>query len=599
MSIRNVIRKIPPVNSAIVRFAVLMLFTLALPFSVILFLAANNLSRMEKEIANQFLSSNLRTVALTLDQVLTNLERLHAFTFMDTQFLGGMRGLALYEEREEYSDYLNTISIKNRINNVAATNNYIFSLYAYSLYARRFFSSRINWDPDFNFFLDSFWLRSYMEQGLDRPWHFTEGVEDGRTLLVSYREVWDNNQPIGLVSINVDAEEAAKMLYEVIPNVTGSTFIMDDWGNIVRRIAGPSDFGNDAAFIDWLVSEIPEENSGFFDTSYEGNEIFVSYYRSQYSGFRFVAAAPLKQIQTGTSVMFQLFMIFILLQVIMIVMIMILASYYFWTPLRILFTGMRQVQEGDFSARLPHNPAYEFGYINNNFNIMAENIQRLIEENYASKLISKEAQLKNLQNQLNEHFLYNTLDSIHWLARKENAQQASQMVFALANFYRISLSSGHEIIPVRDVVQMIQNYLYIQKSRMQDVSYSITCDPSLEDTLMPKGLLQPLVENALIHGLKSLNRPGEILVTFENISPCMKVTVADNGRGFTEERLRQVREQLESPDSFRDQSFALKTIQSQIWLYYNTKNSVNIETAPDKGAVIWFSVPVIEKESNK
>ena len=584
-----------------------MLLTLALPFSAILYIAGNHLSRMEKEIAHQYLSSNLRTVASTLDQVLMNLERLHAFIILDAQFINSLRRLDLYEEREEYSDFINTNNIRNRINHVAATNNYIFSVYTYSFTAKRFFSSRINWRPDFNYFPDAQWLQVYWNQGLFQPWHFAQDVGDSRNMLVSYREVWDRNQLIGLVSVNVDAEEISKMLYEIIPHATGSTFVIDDWGNIVRR-ANSFELQYNADFSqqeldNWLIPEIPQEGSGFFESSFEGRDLFVSYYRSPYSGFRFAAAAPLKEIQTGTSVMFLLFMIFILLQGIMIIINLLLARHYFWTPLRTLFTGMRQVQEGNFSTRLPHNPTYEFGYINNNFNIMAENIHKLIEENYASKLISKEAQLKNLQDQVNEHFLYNTLDSIHWLAHKENAEQASKMVFALANFYRVSLSSGQDIIPVRDVVQMTQNYLYIQKLRMQDaVSYTINCDPSLEDTLMPKKLLQPLVENALVHGLKSLKRPGEIRIVFEKISANMRISVADNGRGFTKERLRQVRAQLQSPDSFLDKSFALKTIQSQIWLYYNLQNSVHIETTPQKGATIWFEIPVkmpiVEKESH-
>jgi two-component system sensor histidine kinase YesM len=373
---------------------------------------------------------------------------------------------------------------------------------------------------------------------------------------------------------------------------------MDDRGNIIRRIAGPSETENDTAFINWLISGIPAEDSGFFNRSYDGKEMFVSYHKSAYSGFRFVAAAPLKQIQTGASVISLLFMVFLALEGIMIAVTLFLARYYFWTPLRTLFAGMRRVQEGDFSARLPKNPTYEFGYINNNFNVMALNIQKLIEENYSSKLIRKEAQLKNLQDQLNEHFLYNTLDSIHWLARKENAEQASRMVLALANFYRISLSAGHDIIPVRDVAQMIRNYLYIQRLRMQDaVTYTVTCDPSLEDTLMPKGLLQPIVENALVHGVKSLNGPGEISVAFEKISSGMRVAVTDNGHGFTGERLSQIREQLDSSDSLSDQSFALKTVQSQIWLYYNIKNALHIETESDKGTVVWFEVPVMEKGS--
>ena len=567
-----------------------MLLTLALPFSVILFFSANHLSRMEKEIANQFLSGNLRTVASTLDQVLMNLERLHSFIFMDTRFLNGLRRLTLYEEREEYSDYINTNSIRDRINNVMATNNYIFSIYAYSFTAKRIFSSRINWNPDFHYFEDAPWLEVYREQGVNLPWHFTEDIGDKRSILASYREVWAYNQPIGLVSINIDTAEIAKMLYGAIPHATGTTFIIDDWGNIIRR-------GDDAAFDSWLIPGIPAEDDGFFETSYEGKEIFVSHHRSPYSGFRFVAAAPLKQIQTSTSLMFQLLMIFLLLQIIMIAVSLLLARHYFWTPLRTMIAGMRQVQEGNFSARLPQNPTYEFGYINNNFNTMAENIQKLIEENYASKLISKEAQLKNMQAQLNEHFLYNTLDAIHWLARKEKAEQASQMVFALANFYRISLSAGHDIIPIRDVIRMIENYLYIQKLRMKDaVSYEISCDPSLEDTFMPKSLLQPLVENALVHGLKDLKRPGEIHIVFERNSSNVRISVADNGCGFTEERLSQVLEQLESPDSYMDHSFALKTVQSQIWLYYNSKNSIHIESAPEKGAVIWFEVPVIETD---
>ena len=598
MNIKRALLKFPPVNSAIVRFAALMLLTLALPFSAVLFVAANHLSRMEKEIANQFLSSNLRTVASTLDQVLMNLERLHAFILMDNQFLNGLRRLDPYGEREEYSDYLNTNSIKNGINHVAAANNYIFSIYAYSFPAQRIFSSRVNWDPHFNVFPDAPWLEVYREQGLVHPWYFTYDIGDGRPVLASYREVWSYNRLIGLVSVNVEANEIAKMLYEVIPRATGSTFIMDGRGNIIRSAADFSEQENDTALVDRLASGIPVEAAGFFDTSYNGKELFVSYYTSPYSGFRFAAAAPLKEIQTGTSVMFALFMTFLLLQIIMIVMTLLLARHYFWTPLRTLFAGMRQVQEGNFSARLPENLTYEFGYINNNFNAMTENIQKLIEENYASKLVSKEAQLKNMQDQLNEHFLYNTLDSIHWLARKENAHQASQMVFALANFYRISLSAGHDIIPVRDVVQMIQNYLYIQKLRMQDVvGYTITCDPSLEDTLMPKGLLQPLVENAVIHGLRSVCRPGEITVTFESVSSLMRLTVSDNGMGFTGERLREVRDLLASPDSLRDKSFALKTIQSQIWLYYNIKNPLHIETAFQKGTVIWFEVPVMKKES--
>jgi two-component system sensor histidine kinase YesM len=404
--------------------------------------------------------------------------------------------------------------------------------------------------------------------------------------LASYREVWANNQPIGLVSVNVDTAKAAVMLGEVVPNTAGCTFIMDERLNIIRQ--------SDTALIDWLVPRIPAgAGNGFFDLSYQGKEIFVSYYTSPYSGFTFVAASPLDQIQSSAPMMKRLMLLFLLFQGLMIIVTLFLARHYFWTPVRTLFAGMRQVREGNFSARLPENPTYEFGYINRNFNAMADNIEKLIEENYASKLVSQEIRLKNIQDQLNEHFLYNTLDSIHWLARRENASQASQMVLALANFYRISLSAGHDIIPVRSVSEMIRNYLFIQQIRLRDsLSYTITCDPSLEEVLMPKGLLQPLVENALVHGLKALPRPGEIRVSFDRLDTIMRISVADNGRGFSEERLLQVRTLLESSDAQGEGSFALKTVQSQLRLYYGVKNSVRIESASGKGAAVCFEVPL-------
>jgi two-component system sensor histidine kinase YesM len=606
---RTIHRRFLPANSVIVRFAAVMLIILALPFSIVLIFTADRLSRMERESANQFLSGNLRTLSSALDEALANLERLHVFIFMDREFLNGVRRLAPYDVREEYSDYINTNGIKNRLTNVAVTSNYIHSIYAYSFTARRIFSSKVNWDAAFNRFYNAPWLDTYREnfsrdsgQFLRTiPWYFTRDITDGRSILVSYREVWANNQPIGLVSINVDTAEIARKLRAVNPRKTGYTCIIDNRGNIIREAASDSTEVPDAedALFSLLVPKIPENSGqGFFDIPYQGKEIFVSYYTSPYSGFRFAAAAPLDQIQTSTPIMTRLIMLFFLLLVLLVMVTLLLARHYFWTPVRALFAGMRQIEEGNFAVRLPSNPSYEFGYINGNFNRMADNIRKLIEENYASKLVSKEAQLKNIQNQLNEHFLYNTLDSIHWLARKENAHRASEMVFALANFYRVSLSSGHDAIPLREAAEMVRNYLFIQRFRIGDaISYTIDCEEDLAEEEIPKGLIQPLVENALIHGLKSLDRPGKVRVCFAKTTDgrAMRILVEDNGHGFGAEKLQQVLEQLEKSESYQDQVFALKTIQSQLRLYYNVTNAVHIETAPEAGARVWFEIPLTVK----
>jgi two-component system sensor histidine kinase YesM len=523
-----------------------------------------------------------------MDQVLKNLEGLHTFIYMDNQFLNALRQLAPYDSREEYSDYKNTNSIKNRIGNVAVTNDYIYSIYTYSVTAQRFFSSKINWESDFNHFAGGHWLETYWKNGTSRPWQITREVKEEKTILACYREVWTYgvDAPIAILSVNVDAADIAIMLREIVPKEEGYAFFIDERGNIISE--------NDPRRFEGIIPRILTAGAeGYFSITDSGQNVLVSYYRSPYSGFIFAAAAPLDQIRTGKPLLLQLIMVFVAVLVLAVLTTVILARHYFWAPIRVLFAGMKQVEEGSFSVRLPPNPTYEFGYINDNFNRMALNIQKLIEENYASKLVSKEVQLKNIQNQLNEHFLYNTLDSIHWLARRENAVQASEMVQALANFYRTSLSSGRDIIPVRDAAEMTRNYLYIQKIRMRDaLGYTIFYDPELADVEILKGLLQPLVENALIHGMKALNYPGELRVSFKKTPVgSMRVSVLDNGRGFSTEQLRRVREQLDSPDLYWDHSFALKTIQSQLRLYYGGKNVVNIETAAGN-TTVWFEIPL-------
>jgi two-component system sensor histidine kinase YesM len=222
---------------------------------------------------------------------------------------------------------------------------------------------------------------------------------------------------------------------------------------------------------------------------------------------------------------------------------------------------------------------------------MAENMQKLALENYTSKLVNKEAELRNIQNQLNEHFLYNTLDSIHWLARSGDNLKVCGMVFALANFYRQSLSSGKEAIPVRDVIEMSKNYLFIQKIRMREaLEYNFTCDPGLEGALILKNLIQPIIENAIVHGFRGVNRPGSIDVSFRLQGDGMRIAITDNGVGFEPARLEEVRLELNSP--YCEEAFALKTVQSQAQIFYGRPVRLNIETSVGMGTTAWLELPL-------
>jgi len=579
-------------NSAIVRFAGIMLLALVLPVCVVLLITANRLSALERENAHQYLGSNLRTVSSTVDQILRNLDFSHVPVFQDRLFLRGVRQLVPYDQREEYSDYRNIAGIRNCIFRVAAGNNNIHSIYVYSFTAQRFFSSRVNWNPMFNHFdgIGIDWLDTFRSSDLSQPWHIASAVEDGGLLLSSYREirVYGYDAPIGLVSVNADAAELYRLLYETAPGETKASFIIDNNG---RVISSP-------VYHDSILQEIMEhlpdgEAEGYIELRLDGTAVFVSYFTSQYSGFRYVIATPLNQIQTSAPVIIQLLAIFMLLLLLLIVLAMVLTRHYFYKPIRSLFSGMEQLKSGDLSTSLPENPTYEFDYINSSFNNTVESLRNLINENYANKLIYKEAQLRNLQNQINEHFLYNTLDSIHWLAKMENANKACDMVFALADFYRHSLSFGQDVTPVRNVIKMLENYLYIQKFRMKDnLNYEINCDQSLYNEQILKNLLQPLVENSIAHGIVGMTKPGMINIDFTRDGNFMRITVKDNGKGFTESKLEQVRQQLELQDPYCEHSFALKAIQSQLQIFYGLDILLQISSVAGEGSSVTVELPI-------
>jgi len=568
-----------------------MMLALLVPVVIVLLLTASRLSNLERENAHQYLGSNLRTVSSTVDQILRNLEFSHVSVFQDRQFLRGMRQLVPYDMREEYSDYRNITGIRNCISRVAVGNNHIHSIYAYSFTAQRFFSSRVNWDPSFNHFdgVGIDWLDTYRMINLTHPWHITTSVEAGGLILSSYREMWvyGIEQPIGLLSVNIDAAEVHAMLGEIAPGEAKASFMVDTNGRMISLHEY-----NDSTLQD-ILSYIPEsEAEGYFEFNLNGTAVFASFFTSSYSGFKYVIATPLNQIQTSAPVIIQLLVIFMVLLFLLLILAMLLARHYFHKPVKALLSAMEQLKGGDLTTRLPENPTYEFDYINNNFNNTVESVRNLINENYANKLIYKEAQLRNLQNQINEHFLYNTLDSIHWLAKMEEAYKACDMVFALADFYRLSLSFGQDVTPLRNVIKMLENYLYIQKFRMKDnLNYEITCDKSLYGEQILKNLLQPLVENAIVHGIVGIDRPGMISIDFARNEKWMKITVKDNGKGFAENKLEQVREQLELQDPYCEHSFALKAIQSQLQIFYGLDIKLQINTTLGKGSTVVVELP--------
>lgn len=226
---------------------------------------------------------------------------------------------------------------------------------------------------------------------------------------------------------------------------------------------------------------------------------------------------------------------------------------------------------------------------------MVGHLKRQIERNAEQEKQRRRTELALLQAQINPHFLYNTLDTIVWLIESSEINEAVTMVSSLSNYFRFSLSRGQNVITLKEEQQHIRSYLEIQRMRYRDLmEYEIDLPEELEIYILPKLTLQPLVENALYHGIKIRRRKGLIRVSGHAEDDHVVLEVADDGCGMSPERLEEVRASL--VDSRRE-GFGLRTVHQRIQILFGMEYGLSIESTPDVGTRIFVKIP--KKTSEK
>ncbi|MDY3248761.1 MAG: histidine kinase [Candidatus Choladocola sp.] len=267
--------------------------------------------------------------------------------------------------------------------------------------------------------------------------------------------------------------------------------------------------------------------------------------------------------------------------------------------------GIRQLRsvtkkagKGDFSvrARLEESDE-EMQELGDGFNQMVEKIGNLVEGIRVEQLNLRMTEQKLLQAQINPHFLYNTMDTIIWLAEDNQNEQVIMMVTALSDFFRTTLSRGKDYITVEEEESHIRSYLQIQQFRYQDIlEYEIDIPPELYRYQILKLTLQPLVENALYHGIKNKRGKGRILVSGEEKDGKLIFSVTDNGMGMTPERLKQIRKEMNQDirGTAEPAGFGLYNVAQRIRLNYGTDYDIWVESVYGVGTEFTVTIPAIK-----
>ena len=263
-------------------------------------------------------------------------------------------------------------------------------------------------------------------------------------------------------------------------------------------------------------------------------------------------------------------------------------------PIRQSNSVTEKIAQGDFNARAQVNSDDEVAELAVSFNKMAGNMQSLIDKVKEDERKMRKADLRLLQEQIQPHFLYNTLDTIVWLIESNEPDEAVTMVVTLSDFFREILSKGKEFISIKEEEKHISSYLQIQEMRYRDIlEYDIQLDQVIYKYQILKLTLQPVVENALYHGIKYKRAKGCIHIHGEKEGDIIRLTVRDDGVGMDEEELAQLRQQIEKPCQETEKGFGLANVNERIHMYFGYEYGMKIESEKGKGTTVEIVIPAI------
>ena len=264
------------------------------------------------------------------------------------------------------------------------------------------------------------------------------------------------------------------------------------------------------------------------------------------------------------------------------------------TPIQELSEVAQQVSQGDFSARADVDTDDEVAALADSVNIMTESIEGFVRKIKEDEGKMRRADLRLLQEQINPHFLYNTLDTIVWLIEGNDSDKAVNMVMSLSEFFRLVLSKGKEYITIQEEEMHIKSYLEIQQVRYRDIlEYEIHIAPELYQYQILKLTLQPLVENSLYHGIKYKRAKGSIIVTGTMSGGRIHFKVEDNGVGMEEEELKNLQSEIVKPCKDTGKGFGLANVNERIRMNFGAEYGISIDSVSGQGTCVKIVIPTV------
>lgn len=399
----------------------------------------------------------------------------------------------------------------------------------------------------------------------------------------------------GVILIDMKLRVIAETVQKVQLGKNGYLMVVDKYGEIIYQ---PSRANFRSSLTEWMDGK----TSGYFKKEIDAKQYQFIFQQSSFADWITIGVFPseetvfeLKDIKFYTT-----FFIFL------IILFGLPVSYFLSrsisNPINHLATLVHEAETGKFHVRYKERRNDEIGMLGNSFNKMLKKITELLHLTELQEKKKRDAEFRSLQANINPHFLYNTLDTIQWMSRKQGAEDAAEVVDSLAKFFRIGLSKGHDIIPLEQELEHVESYLQIQLTRYRTkLSYQLTANDAVIKNRVLKFILQPIVENAIYHGIKERRGPGMINIDVNEQAGNLIICVKDDGKGMTSDQLAEIRKSLansieltkDREYSEEGKAYGLLNVHARIKLMYGEKYGIEIFSYENVGTEVKIVLPII------
>lgn len=395
----------------------------------------------------------------------------------------------------------------------------------------------------------------------------------------------------GVLLVDMNFSGIEQICKNVSLGETGYIYLVDRDGELIYHPRQQLIYSN-------LVKEnnfqVVEYEDGNYIDELNGDKRLITVKTLGYTGWKIIGVTPVNE-TFANSTQITIFIIFVvLLAIILLVFANIFISAKIANPIKALENSVKELENGSQNVDIAIGGSHEIQHLGKTIKSMVEQMHKLMGDIVFEQELKRQRELDALQAQINPHFLYNTLDSIVWMVENERYNEAITMVTSLAGFFRIGLNKGKNIITIKDELKHAENYITIQHMRFKDkFTFKINADENVLNFATIKLIIQPLIENAVYHGMEFMDGDGEIIVNAYKKDNELYIDVIDNGMGIPPEIADKLLTH-ESRSKGKGSGVGLKNVQERIQLYFGKEYGLSILSEPDEGTLIRIHLPCIE-----